>query len=124
MAGISIATAAVYLLNLVSIQIVNGESYYEKTQSTTLSVISIKAARGEIYDRNGETLAGNRTGLNIVFYYSSFQLDGLRERLLTLMQICSERGESWYDPLPVSEDGTAFLEDHESEIKALKKNLS
>ena len=48
----AVVTASVYLLNLMSIQIVNGESYYEQTESTTVSVIPIRAARGEIYDRD------------------------------------------------------------------------
>ena len=115
LAGMAILTSAVYLMNLMSIQIVNGETYYQQSLSTTLSVIPIQAARGEIYDAEGEKLAGNRTGMNIVFHYAVWKSDGLEERLSILMQLCEERGESWYDPLPINEDGTAFTEDSLSE---------
>ena len=124
LAGMAILTSAVYLMNLMSIQIVNGETYYQQSLSTTLSVIPIQAARGEIYDAEGETLAGNRMGMNIVFHYAVWKSDGLEERLSILMQLCEERGESWYDPLPINEDGTAFTEDSLSEQQALKKALS
>lgn len=104
----AVVTASVYLLNLMSIQIVNGESYYEQTESTTVSVIPIRAARGEIYDRDGQPLAENRTGLNIVFYYAFFDFDGCAEQIAQLIELCEKQGESWYDPLPLNEDGTEF----------------
>ena len=41
LAGMAILTSAVYLMNLMSIQIVNGETYYQQSLSTTLSLIHI-----------------------------------------------------------------------------------
>lgn len=124
LSGISLLTAAVYLINLMTIQIVNGETYYAQTESTTVSVIPISAARGEILDRNGESLAENRTGLNIVFYYSFFPSEGTSERIARLTDLCLKTGESWYDPLPVNVDGTAFTENSEKEAQDLREALS
>ncbi len=124
LSGISLLTAAVYLINLMTIQIVNGETYYEETERTTVSIIPISAARGEILDRDGVALAENRTGLNIVFYYSFFPEEGISERIMRLTDLCLKMGESWYDPLPVNEDGTAFTEDSEKEAQALRDALS
>ena len=72
LSALSAVTAAVYLLSMMRIQIVDGARYLEETLSTTLSVIPVRAARGEILDRDGEALAESRTGMNIVFYYSFF----------------------------------------------------
>lgn len=124
LSGISLLTAAVYLVNLMTIQIVNGETYYAQTESTTVSIIPISAARGEILDRNGEPLAENRTGLNIVFYYAFFPMEGVSERILQLTELCLKMGESWYDPLPIDEEGIAFIENAENEAQALREALS
>lgn len=124
LSGISLLTAAVYLVNLMTIQIVNGETYYAQTENTTVSIIPISAARGEILDRNGEPLAENRTGLNIVFYYAFFPMEGVSERILQLTELCLKMGESWYDPLPIDEEGTAFIENAENEAQALREALS
>lgn len=120
---IALVTAAVYLVNLMSIQIVRGETYYAQTQSTSVSIIPISAARGEILDRDGEPLAENRTGLNIVFYYAFFPDEGMSGRIKQLTDLCIKMGESWYDPLPISEDGAAFTEGSEKEAQALREAL-
>ena len=122
LAAAAVVTASVYLLNLMSIQIVNGETYYAETESTTVSVIPIRAARGEIYDRDGQPLAENQTGLNIVFYYAFFDFDGCAEQIGMLIELCEEQGESWYDPLPLNEDGTEFT-GSEQDADALREAL-
>lgn len=124
LAGLAVLTAAVYLLFMMRIQIVDGAKYLEETLSTTLSVIPVRAARGEIRDRDGEALAANRTGLNIVFYYSFFPRERAAELVGRLMALCAENGESWYDPLPLNADGSAFLEGREVDADALRENLS
>ena len=123
LSALSAATAAVYLLSMMRIQIVDGARYLEETLSTTLSVIPVRAARGEILDRDGEALAENRTGMNIVFYYSFFPQERAAEQIATLIALCEENGESWYDPLPLNEDGTAFTEGSETSVEALREAL-
>ena len=123
LSALSAATAAVYLLSMMRIQIVDGARYLEETLSTTLSVIPVRAARGEILDRDGEALAENRTGMNIVFYYSFFPQERAAEQIAALIALCEENGESWYDPLPLNEDGTAFTEGSETSVEALREAL-
>ncbi len=123
LAGLSVVTAAVYLLSMMRIQIVDGAHYLEQTLSTTLSVIPVRAARGEIRDRDGEALAENRTGLNIVFYYAFFPRDEAAKQLASLIELCEKNGETWYDPLPLNEDGSAFTEDSEAAVEALREAL-
>ena len=122
LAAAAVVTASVYLLNLMSIQIVDGETYHAQTESTTVSVIPIRAARGEIYDRDGQPLAENQTGLNIVFYYAFFDLENCAEQIGLLINLCEEQGESWYDPLPLNEDGTEFTGD-EQDADTLRQAL-
>ncbi len=124
LSGMAVLTAAVYLVGMMRLQIVQGEEYYAQTESSTLSVIPISAARGEILDRDGVALAENRTGLNIVFTYAFFPQEGQAERIRQLTDLCLRMGEDWYDPLPINEDGTAFTEDSDAEVSALRQALS
>lgn len=124
---LSLMTAAVcvlYLMLSMTYQVANGEKYYAQTQASVTSVLSLKAARGEIVDRNGVPLAENETGLNIVFYYSFLPKDQQNEIIKQLIDICEENGESWYDPLPITTTGAPeFISGREKEVETLKQKL-
>lgn len=124
---LSLMTAAIcvfYLLVSMSYQVVNGEKYYAQTQASVTSVLPLKAARGEIVDRNGAALAENETGLNIVFYYSFLPKSQQNDIIAELIKICERNGETWYDPLPITLTGSPqFLEGRDREIETLKKKL-
>ncbi|MBR4883945.1 MAG: hypothetical protein IKZ33_01385, partial [Lentisphaeria bacterium] len=124
---LSLMTAVVsilYLLTVMVYQIVDGEKYYNETQASITSVLPLKAARGEIVDTNGIALAENRTGLNIVFYYSFLPKDRQNEIIADLIEICEENGESWYDPLPITLTGKPeFLDGMDKGIATLKNKL-
>ena len=113
-----------YLMISMTYQVVDGEKYYDETQASITSVLPLKAARGEIVDTNGVALAENRTGLNIVFYYSFLPKDQQNEIIAQLIEICEENGETWYDPLPITSDGTPeFLEGMDKAVATLKSKL-
>ena len=122
-----VAVFAVYELRLVQWQIVEGEEYEQISLSNRTDTIEIEAARGEILDRNGEVLAGNRTTYNIVYDALDMDYSARNATILQVLDLLTERGEDWRDPLPIvlGEDGTyAYMEDRESDIAALRENLS
>ena len=51
----------VFGIRLINIQVVNGDKYATKVASS-YSTSVVKAARGQILDRNGVVLVGNRQG--------------------------------------------------------------
>ena len=84
----------VYILQLMNFQIVRGEEFLAKTQQMTVSTIAVKAGRGEITDTNGEPLAQNKVGYNIVFYYSFLPSGEERNRIIAeLIEMLEETGE-------------------------------
>ncbi len=121
---LSALVCGVYALQLMNFQVVRGEEFQEKTQQMTVSRISVKAARGEITDRNGVALANNKVGYNIVFYYSFFPAESRNEIIASLIELLEASGEDWYDPLPLTVSAEPeFLENRDSDIDTLKEKL-
>lgn len=61
-AGLALAflvIAAIFFAKLFSLQVVNGEDYYLRSENNRLNIIHILPNRGVIYDRNSEKLAWN-----------------------------------------------------------------
>ena len=115
----------VYILQLMNFQIVRGEEFLAKTQQMTVSTIAVKAGRGEITDTNGEPLAQNKVGYNIVFYYSFLPSGEERNRIIAeLIEMLEETGEDWHDPLPISLEGEPeFISGREDDVALLKEKL-
>ena len=69
------------------------------------TVTTVRAARGDILDRNGNVLVGNRASYNLVFnHYVIKSYAERNEALYRLVQKCKELGISYYDHFPVSRE--------------------
>ena len=65
----------------------------------------VTAARGEILDRNGNVLIGNRAAYNVLLFYDVlFSSDDPNENLRRLVQLCSEYDLEIIDHLPVTRE--------------------
>ena len=62
-----IVFAIIAIIRLSVLQIVNGKENYEKSLSRTQRTVSVSAPRGEIYDRYGRVIVGNRMGFSVEF---------------------------------------------------------
>ncbi|MBR3835729.1 MAG: hypothetical protein IKJ69_02930 [Clostridia bacterium] len=116
----------VFALRLVNIQVVNGDKY-SKTSTASTSSTTVKATRGQILDRNGNVLVGNRQGNEIIFNASTFpsfsQQEERNEIILSLVNLFEDNGEEWINELPITLDASGkyqFIEDRESDIAKLK----
>ncbi len=65
--GILIVFAILAIIKLSVLQIVNGKENREKSLSRTQRTVSVSAPRGEIYDRYGRVIVGNRMGFSVEF---------------------------------------------------------
>ena len=73
--------------------------------ATYTTVTTVRAARGDILDRNGNVLVGNRASYDLVFnHYVIESYDGTNEALYTLVQKCKELNIVYEDHFPVSKD--------------------
>ena len=74
--------------------------------STTFTTLTrVKAARGDILDRNGNLLVSNRASYDLVLnHYVLITADGTSEWLYKLVKRCEEAGIEYDDHLPISRE--------------------
>ena len=131
-----IAVAAVliglYVLRLIFLQLVNGDSFKARATNTTDYNFTVTAARGDIVDSEGKRIAASTTSYNVVLsklLMGDEDLDGMLQRIVELLQAS---GESWNDSLLIGQPDAAgryeftAASDNAAEQKALaamKDNL-
>lgn len=81
--GLLLCMAAALVGRLYQLQILHGEEYAKNFVMKTKREIQLKGVRGNIYDRNGKLLAGNKLVYAITFRDSQ-TYDTSRERQLSL----------------------------------------
>ena len=89
---------------LFDLQIIQTKGKTDNTTTYT-SLTRVKAARGDILDRNGNILIGNRASYDLVFnHYVIESADGVNEYLYRLLKTCQELGAEYYDHFPVTKE--------------------
>lgn len=105
-AGLFLALFAFVLMlfagRLFIIQIINTDGNTDNTQVYT-TMTTVRAARGDILDRNGNVLVGNRASYNLVFnHYVINSYSDANQALYRLVQKCKELNIDYIDHFPVS----------------------
>lgn len=117
---------SVFVFTLVKNQIINqNQNIATNTASTETS--ELKAKRGQIFDRNGNVIVGNRQGNDIIFNASEFpEFSEQEERnkiIKSLIDLFEKNNIEWNDDMPIvlDENGNyRFAEDKEKEITTMK----
>ena len=87
---------------LFRLQIIETNGNTDNTQTYT-TLTTVRAARGDILDRNGNVLVGNRTSYDLVFnHYVTQSYTNRNESLYRLVQKCKELGVTYSDHFPVT----------------------
>lgn len=98
----SAVVLVLFVLRLVYLQLVRGQELLDQAESTTSYLFNITAARGEIVDRYGRSLASNTTGYNVVLNKLMLGDADLNETARQLVDILQASSESWNDTLLIS----------------------
>ena len=104
----NIITVLVYLIGIIlivqlfNLQVVNGESYREQSNTRLSRTSTIKAARGSILDRSGNEFAGVKTENNIEIYKTNISDDELNKSMLNLANLLQQYQISYEDTFPIS----------------------
>lgn len=100
----------ILLYRLFQLQIVHGKDYVENFSLKTKREIQLKAARGNIYDRNGKPLARNQLAYCVTFEDAK-EYDTTRERQLSLngniyrmITLIKEHGDALENSLKIEVD--------------------
>lgn len=111
--------------NLYDIQIVNEEYYKAQNNAVKTYTVSIEAARGEIVDRNGNSLVTNRQGNSIIldaaYFPSSKNNKERNEIIFNLIRLFEANGEEYVNNLPLQlNGGNVYFTDDEKAITTMK----
>lgn len=99
---------------LYNIQKVNGDYYYEKSQTRIAETEIVESARGNILDSSGRTLVSNRTIYQVTLNTSLMGKDTERNAtILSLIRLAQDSGVEWNDTLPITTEAPfSFTTDH------------
>lgn len=103
----NIITILVYIIGIVlivqlfNLQVVNGETYREQSNTRLSRVSSIQAARGSIYDRSGNELAGVKTQNDIEMYKTNISNEELNNSILNLTNLLNQHQIEIENTFPV-----------------------
>ena len=91
-----------FALKLYDMQIIDTDGTVDNTKTFTTYTV-VKAARGEILDRNGNKLVSNRASYDLVFnHYVIISASGTNDYLKSLVELCRELDIPYNDHFPVS----------------------
>lgn len=98
------AIVVLYAFHLYDLQIIStGGQTDNATTFTTWT--NVKAARGEILDRNGTVLVGNRAGYKLMLnHYVILSADGTFDHLYRLAHSCKDQNIVYNETFPISKE--------------------
>ncbi|MBQ5327878.1 MAG: hypothetical protein J6J15_01685 [Oscillospiraceae bacterium] len=118
-----ILVALIFIIRLMTMQIVEGESYRSYLTEGYSVTKTIEAGRGDIVDRYGRPLATNVVCYDITFDKNNIVKDSENSVILELISILEENGEEWIDNLPISKEAPFEYTGTETARTRLRKHL-
>lgn len=100
--GFACVVWVIFIFRLIFLQLANGEKYLEEASSTSNYQFSITAARGEIVDCYGRSIATSSTGYSVIINKLMLGDENLNELLQKLVRILQKNGEIWNDTMKIS----------------------
>ncbi len=114
-----------FAYDLYNIQIKNHDYYVSQNNAVKSYKVPIEPARGEIVDRNGNSLVTNRNGNSIILdaaYFPS-KSDNIKRNavIINLIHLFQKNAEEFVNHLPLALDnGNIVFTDDEEEITKMK----
>ncbi len=115
-----------FALNLFNIQVKDNAYYAAQNNTEDKYVVEIEAARGEIVDRNGNSLVTNRQGnsiiLNAVFFPSQKDNKKRNAIIYNLIKLFEKNNEEYVQnlPLKITKNGTIKFDGKKEDIATMK----
>ena len=111
------------IIQLFNLQIVNGETYREQSNTRLSRESELHAARGDILDSSGNVLATSKMGFSLELYKTKIDDETLNNSILELINVLEQHKQSYVDSFPIKPDPYEFtLKDQElSNWKAKNK---
>lgn len=124
LSGLLCAIFLAFVIRMMQFQLVDGEGYRQMSDVKYTREVTVKAARGEIVDRNGIPLAANRTGYNVIFDKSFVKMTEINELILVAADIVKKQNEAINQSLPITEEAPyEFKDGYENSVSYLKAKI-
>ena len=111
----------IILARLFSLQIVNGASYRETSNTRISRETTIEATRGNILDRNGTVLVSSEMTFSLEMYKSKSDDESLNSSIALMTEILEKNGDTYTDNFPISIEPFAYNFSSDEELKEWKK---
>ena len=94
-----------FIFYLYDIQIIQTGGGSTDNISTFTTLTRVKAARGDLLDRDGNVMVGNRASYDLVMnHYVIISAKGTNQYLYDLVKLCEEKGIAYNEHFPVSKE--------------------
>lgn len=100
----------ILLIRLFDLQIVNGASYRERSNTRLTRESELKAARGNILDSSGNKLVSTTIEYNVEIYKTKIDNETLNNSLLEFAKTLEVNGDSYVDNFPIKINPLTFKE--------------
>ena len=100
----------VLIIRLFDLQIVNGVSYRETSNTRLSRESTLEAARGDILDRSGNVLATTYTTFNLELYKTKSDDETLNNCILNLVELLEKYEQNYPDNFPIDKDKKYTIE--------------
>lgn len=122
--AIFVAILLAFVVRMMQLQLIDGEGYRQMSGVSYTREVTVKAARGEIVDRNGVPLAANRTGYNVIFDKSYVKMAEVNDIILVAHGIITQQNETYKESLPLEPAAPYdFKEGYENSVASLKARI-
>ena len=111
----------VLIIQLFNLQIINGESYREQSNTRLSRESTLEAARGNILDSSGNVLATSKMGFSLELYKTKIDDATLNQSILELIKVLEQYGQSYPDSFPINVNPFEFTIEGET-LSNWKKN--
>lgn len=132
---LTIGVFVVLVLRLFFLQIVDGDYYHSKAEGNRLRMLQVTAARGVMYDRNGQILVGSRPAYTISLMPMDTKIDDSEINTLATMlkmkpddikaKIAAHKGG--YEPIRLANDVpmdiVTNVEEHQHELPGISVDV-
>jgi penicillin-binding protein 2 len=106
----------ILIFSLTDVTIINGEYYKDQSINNRLKKIEINSKRGEIFDRNGVLLAGNKLAFTIQFLGDGLDDSVFNQVSIDLIKYLDEKGEQ-HITFPIIKTINGFEYSYDNSIK-------
>lgn len=104
-------------IRLFSLTVVEGSTWDKEATNISVRSINTSAPRGEILDRYGRVLAGNKPSFTVQFSAGDLDNEGINRVSQSLIQVLEANGDGYYDNFPILIDNGRFSYTYQKDIE-------